>query len=93
MKSWQILNNKDTFLLPITSVIETGNHIARINNGNQRQIFARKFTDQVLASIEGESPWKPLRFPEAEDIEEWLADFPNTAQAGMGLGDHIIIKQ
>lgn len=28
------INNKDTFLLPITSVIETGNHIARFNNGN-----------------------------------------------------------
>ncbi|MCB9264780.1 MAG: hypothetical protein H6558_07135 [Lewinellaceae bacterium] len=87
------INNGDTFLLPITTVIETGNHIARINNGNQRQDFAQKFSDQVLASIEGESPWKPLEYPEAEDVKKWLADFPNTAQAGVGLGDHIIIKQ
>ncbi len=87
------INNGDTFLLPITSVIETGNHIARINNGNQRQIFAQKFSDQVLASIEGKSPWKPLKFPEAEDVKKWLVGFPNAAQSGMGLGDHIIIKQ
>lgn len=87
------INNGDTFLLPITSEIEAGNHIARINNGNQRQIFAQKFSDQVLASIEGESPWKPLEYPEADDIKKWLADFPNSAQAGMGLGDHIIMKQ
>ncbi len=87
------IENGDTFLLPVTTVIETGNHIAQINNGNQRRAYAQKFSDQVIESIQGTLPWKPLKFPENDDVKKWLADFPDHAQAGISLGDHIIIKQ
>lgn len=87
------IESKDSFLLPFTTIIETGNHIAQINNGNQRQIYAIKFSNRVLESLDGEAPFKTLAFPESDQLKNWLADFPNNAQAGKNLGDHMIIKQ
>lgn len=83
----------DTFLLPFTSIIESGNHIAQIPNGNQRQQFASRFATMVRESIAGNTPWTPLQFPSQGDLLQWLSDFPNNAQQGKGLGDHMIIKQ
>ncbi|HMQ60455.1 MAG TPA: hypothetical protein PKE06_07295 [Flavilitoribacter sp.] len=87
------IRNEDTFLLPFTSILETGNHIAHINNDGQRLQFATKLKDTVSDSIKGNTPWKPLRFPDTEDLIKWLDDFPHSAQRGVGLGDHVIIKQ
>lgn len=87
------IKNEDTFLLPFASIIETGNHIAKINNGNQRRKFAQKFSEEVRKSLEGESPWRPLEFPKPEDVKQWLGDFPDSAQQEKGLADHLIINQ
>jgi hypothetical protein len=87
------INAENSFLLPFTSIIETGNHIAQINNGNQRRQFAQKFVSQVTQALEGQAPWKPLAFPKEEQLKTWLSSFPDSAQAQKGLGDHMIIKQ
>mgnify|MGYP002315615619 CR=1 FL=1 len=39
----QVLDNKEVLILPIATIIETGNHIAHINNGNSRRTIASKF--------------------------------------------------
>ncbi|MCB9280272.1 MAG: hypothetical protein H6562_15370 [Lewinellaceae bacterium] len=83
----------DTFLLPFTSILETGNHIAHINNDGQRLQFAEKLKKTVSDSINGDAPWKTLRFPEHKDLIEWMDSFPYSAQKRVGLGDHVIIKQ
>lgn len=87
------IENKDILLLPFTSIIETGNHIAQLSSGDLRRRFAQEFAENVIASLDGERPWQPLGFPVREDIKAWLADFPNQAQSGKGMGDHIILKQ
>jgi hypothetical protein len=89
----QRIDAGDTFLIPFTSIIESGNHIAQIQNGNHRQEFADRFATMVRESISGNTPWKPLEFPSHDDLLQWLTDFPNNAQQGKGLGDHMIIKQ
>lgn len=88
----QRINAGDTFLLPFTSIIETGNHIAQLFSANQRQDFARRFAILFKESISGNTPWTPLSFPDQSDLVQWLNDFPNNAQQGRGLGDHMIIR-
>ncbi|MCB0629247.1 MAG: hypothetical protein R2824_02695 [Saprospiraceae bacterium] len=86
-------NQGDSFLLPFTSIIEVGNHIGQLSNSNFRQQFAQKYTEQVYQALSGIAPWKPLTFPSPDDLTQWLQNFPNNAQQGIGVGDHIIIKQ
>ena len=83
----------DSFLLPFTTILESGNHIAQLNDGNQRRRFSIQFSTMVLQSLEGDAPWKPLGFPTEEILKSWLPGFPNEATRSVGLGDYMIIKQ
>lgn len=89
----QRIQAEDSFLLPFTTILESGNHIAQLNSGNQRRSFSMKFSTMVLQSLDGEAPWKPLGFPTEELLKEWLPGFPNEATRSVGLGDYMIIKQ
>lgn len=83
----------DTLLLPFGAILETGNHIARLSNGNQRREHARRFCEQIRLAINGEAPWRPLKFPAREDLLHWLHDFPNSATKELSLVDHTIVKE
>ena len=79
--------DKESLFLPMATVLETGNHIAQNGNGNQRRQCAERFVKQVQLAIDGESPFKPINFLEASDMRRWLAEFPQWAIQGQGLGD------
>jgi len=83
-----------TLLLPIATIIETGNHVAQNGDGNQRRETANKFTELVNKAILENIPWtipKPL-FSQ-DDLAEYLLEFPDNAMRGIGLGDLSIIKE
>ena len=82
----------DTFLLPYAAIVETGNHIAQLK-GDYKFIYADKFVNEIKAAINGNSPWKPLKFPTYEDLNNWLAGFPKFASQGIGFADYSIIKE
>lgn len=88
----EYIENDDTFLLPYTTIVETGNHIAQLN-GNHKFDFAQKFTNQVKSALNQEIPWKPLEFPTAQHLESWIDDFPNYAGQGIGFADYSLIKE
>lgn len=44
-------------ILPVTSVIETGNHIAQVAEGGQRRSCAERFTNLLRLVADRESPW------------------------------------
>lgn len=46
-----------TFLLPMATIIETGNHIAQNGNGTIRKETAIHFVAEVKAAFKGEAPW------------------------------------
>ena len=54
----QVLDNKEVLILPIATIIETGNHIAHINNGNSRRTIASKFGEFLRKTAEGKAPWQ-----------------------------------
>jgi len=84
----------DTLLLPMSAIIETGNHIGQNGDGNQRRKAATTFVDFVKKALLGQSPFTATRlFKESESLLEWLDEFPNWAGRGSGLGDLTILKE
>lgn len=84
--------NRDTLLLPMAALIETGNHIAHVSVGQLRRQTAERFCKQVGAAIDGTAPWTAMRFWEPEQLRNWLGDFPDRAMRGLGMADLSIIK-
>lgn len=90
-----------TFLLPMATIIETGNHIAQNGNGTIRRETAIRFVEQVKAAFNGEAPWKLTTFPNTEEIMLWIDKFSDLAgrnktpdkQEGTSFGDLSIIEE
>jgi len=86
------IQRDESLLLPMTSIIETGNHIAQNGDGRQRRSCAEKFIKQLQGAIAGEAPWTPMKSFEIEKFLCWLGEFPDSAMKGVGFGDLSIIK-
>ena len=83
----------DTFLLPMAAVWETGNHIARLNNGDHRRKHAKTFVDDVSKALNGEAPYRATYIPDESIFLKWIGDFPKHAGQGLSLADMSIIKE
>lgn len=90
------------FLLPMATIWETGNHIARIPSGAQRRRFAESLLDQIKLAFDGEAPFRATYFPDRQEFFDWLGNFPDFAMRnkseckpneGISLCDMSIIKE
>lgn len=81
----------EKFLLPLTTVLETGNHIAQAPNGQERRSAAERFVELVRRSLAGDSPFAPAALPQLEEVQGWLDDFVDHAMREIGLGDRSLI--
>ena len=85
-------NNKDTStFLPIASIIESGNNIAKIPDGNVRRHRAKLFADMVNDAMNNKMPWKLVVAKLPDDITRWFERFPNEVLTGKGIGDLSIL--
>ena len=91
-----------TFILPMASILETGNHIAQNGDGGTRRNTAIRFAKAVRGAFEGEAPWTPSEFPNSAEILNWLDTFPDLAgqnksatktTEGTSFGDLSIIQE
>jgi hypothetical protein len=82
---------KESLFLPMATIIETGNHIAQNGDGNLRRDCADRFVNQVWQALNGESPFQPISFLTPQELQKWLAEFPNLAMQGVRVGDLSII--
>ena len=98
----QYIGNGCTFILPMATIIETGNHIAQNGDGNLRRQTAQRFCTAVREAFNGEAPYRPSDFPQSSDILQWLDEFPAHAGRnksatrtgeGTSFGDLSIIKE
>lgn len=85
------VQDRQTLFLPMATILETGNHIGQVADGGQRRTCAQRFVKQVGEALEGVSPFKPISFLREDDLRAWLAEFPDHATQGGGLGDLSII--
>jgi hypothetical protein len=98
----QRVKSGDSFLLPMATIWETGNHIADLTDGRQRLRFAKNLVDDVGNAIKGDTPYRPTHFPEREEFLAWLEAFPEYAQRsksvkkireGVSLANLLVIKE
>jgi predicted nucleic acid-binding protein len=89
------------FILPMATILETGNHIAHNGDGTIRRKAAIRFVEQVKAAFTGQAPWSPSQFPDTKEILLWIDRFPDLAsqnkatdsQKGTSFGDLSIIEE
>ncbi len=90
-----------TFLLPMATILETGNHIAQNGDGTMRRKTAQHFVEAVKAAFNGQAPWRLTTFPKTEEILLWIDQFPDRAGQnkapdkleGTSFGDMSIIEE
>jgi hypothetical protein len=83
----------NTFILPLATIIETGNHIAHISDGNIRRAKGIEFADMLTKIANDESPWKFFEDEVTQDEIRIIADrLPESVTYGSGTGDLSIIS-
>ncbi|WP_461204561.1 hypothetical protein [Clostridium sp. DL1XJH146] len=83
----------DTLLLPLATIIETGNHIAHISEGNVRRIKAKIMADMLKDMANGNAPWDYYEGEiSREDLLYFAKEFPDMAMRETGIGDLSIIS-
>ncbi|QYX33616.1 hypothetical protein [Sphaerospermopsis torques-reginae] len=83
-----------TLVLPLATVIETGNHIAQAKTGD-KWTSAEQFTKIMIFAADETSPWAAFREQivlwEAEGLKNLAATFPNQAVQNTSMGDASIV--
>lgn len=88
------------FILPLTAVVETGNHISQLHDGRLRRQTAEKFRDLLRLVVAEKAPWKLHVFSWGKEMLEQLIDGASTGQSlvdnfvtGLGCGDLCILAE
>lgn len=87
------IRHNDHLFIPLAAIIETGNHIAHVDDGGLRRQAALRFTQVIEEALKDSAPWKPLNFPNRADLLAWLGSFPDSAMRKVGMGDLSIQKE
>ena len=87
----QHIEARNQLLLPMATVLETGNHVAQNGDGNERRRCANEFVDIIRHAARENIPWSLVPLPDEDELSAWLDRFPDSAMAGVGLGDISII--
>lgn len=88
----QNLEAKDVLIMPVATMIETGNHIAHIANGKQRREIAGKFGEYLRKTANREAPWQLYGVKSTKEELLYLAEnIEDFAMRGTGIGDMSIV--
>ena len=85
--------SRTQLLLPMTAILETGNHIGQNGDGAMRRAAALRFVERTGQALRGETPFQTTPMVDKEQLIAMLAEFPNWAGRndargkGSGLGD------
>ncbi|TVR01760.1 MAG: hypothetical protein EA398_09055 [Deltaproteobacteria bacterium] len=78
----------EAILLPLATILETGNHIGQIRNGTSRRTIADNFRKLVTAAFSDQAPFTITPLLDVDQWQDLLAQFPDwTTAYEAGLGD------
>lgn len=84
-----------TFVLPLASIIETGNHIAQLKAGS-RKPYADKLKDLIVQSVDNNSPWAAFTEQSClwngENLKTLSEIWTNNVESKQSLGDASIVN-
>ena len=82
-----------TFVLPVASIIETGNHIA--HSSGDRHTLGVSFADMICETADNSSPWAAFTEQSAlwqpEMLKALAERWKNTVVSGQSIGDALIV--
>ncbi|MBG1265418.1 hypothetical protein [Nostoc sp. WHI] len=81
------------FILPLATIIETGNHIAQANS--RRYEIAQAFADILVKVADGVIPWEIFTTQvgelwNSEQLKQLAAEWPTLASGKISIGDATI---
>lgn len=83
-----------TLILPLASIIETGNHIAQAK-GDKHDIV-NSFVEHINGALDGNKPWaaftEPSKLIGKDALKQTLEQWKSTALSGQSLGDALIVE-
>ena len=86
------IKNKSTLVLPMATLIETGNHIAQANG--DRYKYALGLSDIIAKAAKEEEPWAAFTFQSKlwneESLMKLSKEWPNLAAEKISIGDATI---
>ncbi|BAY37175.1 hypothetical protein NIES2111_15100 [Nostoc sp. NIES-2111] len=91
------IDKSTTLVLPLATIIETGNHIAqaKTTNSESKRIAAQKFADIITYAADETSPWAAFREQivlwETDELKKLAAQFPNQCVEKTSMGDASIV--
>jgi len=80
-------SQSESLLLPMTTVLETGNHIGQNGDGTLRRKTAQRFVEQVKRALDGTAPFVVTPMLDRTRLVALLETFPDWVQQKSGLGD------
>ncbi len=83
----------DLFVIPMTTMIETGNTIGSLSDGNRRRVKAQDYTVLLEKTFDGTAPFKLLEPPSLDIIKDTVSRLVEESVAGVGLGDILIEEE
>lgn len=95
-------NGDNTLILPAATIIETGNHIAQLSEGNVRRDRMTKLSDLLMRSASAAAPWVVGKADWSQTfIQDLVAGVPDVpieslvelATQRVGIGDASIIHE
>jgi hypothetical protein len=81
------VENRETLVLPLVVLFETGNHIGNVKDGTGRRSAAERFVELGARALANETPFRLAPAPSPADIARLLGSFTDWATQGSGLGD------
>jgi hypothetical protein len=90
---------REELMLPMATILETGNHIGQNGNGGARRRAAIRFVEQVRKALAGQSPFTATGLMDRTKLDLWLGELPDWSARvdrrgkGSGLGDLTIYKE
>ncbi len=82
-----------SLLLPIATIIETGNHIAQVKGDKLTRALSEKYVDQVRLALSDESPFTATPSFDPDHMLTWVDEFPDFASRKIGMADLSIIQE
>ena len=84
---------ENVFILPVATLVETGNHIAHISDGSLRYSIALKFAELIEKARTSIDNWNVQPEISSEVLGRIIEQIPSHANVQTGFGDISIIEQ
>lgn len=78
-------------LMPVASILETGNLIAQVKDGTQRRAAAERFVKLLRLAIDGTHPFAPTGDLTEQELKPLVDHFVDDATVQLSLGDRSLL--